>query len=312
MLKGFIGGIIRKAIIGEMENERKKLLSESASMLHDITYRMNALREQVGDIGRRVQTADLNIATHMIDGYVFTNNSPAGSVAWTDVNITYKGVTYTLTNGASALKYLYWTLATTPTTMQSSNTKPVLTPDDILIGINDAGIFNLVMGKMTPGQAITNGSLTGSEIGAGAIGSANIGVGAVIAAALGAGAVTTVKMAAGAVTANELGTGAVTATKIGAAAVGTAAIATGAVTTTLIANNAVTAGQLGAGAVGSTALAADAVTAAAIAAGAVGSTELASGAVTSAALGVGAVTSGAIGAGAIAESKLNLATHFLF
>lgn len=308
MFKRFLKGIVKNVMAEDINKEKDKLNQEFATLLHDITYRLNVLKEAGSGAVDRVHTSDLNIATHMLDGYVVTNNSPtAGSVAWTDLNIVYKGTTYTITNGNSALKYIWWQFAATDKTkLQFSNTKPVLTQDDILIGINEGGIFTLTMapGKMTPGGALMDGSVGSGE--------------------LGAGAVTEAKIANLAITAGKIDDGAITETKIGSNAVTGAKILNGAVVADKLGTGAVTAGKIGAGAVnnanlftsgvvGSTALGTGAVTAGKIASGAVNNSNIfSSGVVNGIAIGDGAVTTGKIGAGAVAEDKLNMATHFLF
>ncbi|MDQ7860628.1 hypothetical protein RCO48_04695 [Peribacillus frigoritolerans] len=183
---------------------------------------------------RRIQTSDLNLASHMIDGYTVTDNSPAaGSVSWADINIVYKGVTYTLTNGNTPKKYLWWDFSAAPNTvLQTSDTKPVLTNDDVLVGINEGGKFTSTMqaGKLTPGSALmdssigsnelANGAVLGSKIANGAVGSGQLTDGAITEVKLGAGAVTSAKIGSGAVGSTQLGAGAVTSGKIGANAVG--------------------------------------------------------------------------------------------
>lgn len=286
ILKKYIKRIVSGVISDEFASVRETMNQEFASVLHDVTYRMQQMRELGGVGERRIQTSDLNLASHMIDGYTVADNSPsAGFVAWSDINIVYKGVTYTLANGNTNKKYLWWKFSATPNTaLQVSDTKPVLTNDDVLVGINDGGKFTSTMtaGKLTPGGALMDGSIGSGE--------------------LAAGAVITSKIANGAIGSTQMGDGAVTEVKLG--------------------SGAVTSAKIGSGAVGSTALASGAVTSGKIASGVVGSTELANGAVTSGKLGTGAVGSGNIangavggaqlGAGSIGEDKLNLATHFLF
>ncbi|MGC4375935.1 hypothetical protein WD019_03185 [Fictibacillus sp. Mic-4] len=258
MFKQIIQKWVREVLTREFQEARKQIQEESASLLHDITYRLNVLKEATNGVGQRIHTSDLNIATHMIDGYAFTNNSPSnGSVAWTDVNIVYKGTTYTITNGNTANKYIWWQFsATDKTKLQTSNTKPNLTQDDILIGVNDGGVFTLTMapGKFTPGGALMDGSVGTGE--------------------LATGAVTSAKLAALAVDASKLADGAVTDTKLGANAVTSSKIASGAVGSSQLANGAVTSGKLGTGAVGSGNLADGAVTGVKLGAGAVAEDKL--------------------------------------
>lgn len=68
-----------------------------------------------------------------------TNNSPgAGSVAWAGLIVKLKGVDYTVTDGNSSKKYLWWDLSN-PSTMQESDTTPTLTIDDCIVIINVSG-----------------------------------------------------------------------------------------------------------------------------------------------------------------------------
>ncbi len=248
------------------------------SVLQDITYRIDSLMNMgllQSGLPHRVTSEMLHLPRPMLDGFTVSDNSPsAGSVAWADCNIMYKGSKYIITNGNTNLKYIYWTLATTPTTFKTSATKPTLSDDDILICINDGGIHRLTIGdgRMVNGAAVLDGSISSGE--------------------LGSGAVTTAKLASGAVDSTILASSAVTTAKIASGAVDATALASGAVTTAALAS----------GAVDSTKLASGAVNTAAIATGAVGSTQLADGSV------IGAK----IGAGQVATDKLSIASHLLF
>lgn len=306
--------IIQEFLQHELQEVRNSIHKEFASHLHDIQYQLKQLTEKATG-SDRVHTSDLNIATHMIEGYTTTNNSPsAGYVAWAGVNIVYKGTTYALTDGNSNNAYLYWTLGTTPTTMRTSATKPVLTQDDVLIGINQGGTFTAYLqpGKLINGITISDGTVTSNELGsnavtsakiaAGAVGSTALGVGAVGSSALAANAVTSAAIASGAVGSTQIATGGVASTNIANGAVGSTQLGSSAVGSSNIASGAVTSSAIASGAVGSTALAANAVTAAAIASGAVGSTQLAA----------NAVTGAAIASGVVSEGKFNVATHFIF
>jgi hypothetical protein len=145
------------------------------SVLHDITYRIDSLMNmglmQAG-LPHRITSEMLNLARPILDGFTISDNSPsAGSIAWADCNIVYKGTKHTITNGTTNLKYVYWTLATTPTTFKTSATKPTLTDDDILISINDGGIHRLTVGegRMVNGAAVLDGSISSGELGSGAV-----------------------------------------------------------------------------------------------------------------------------------------------
>lgn len=288
------------------------------SVLHDITYRIDSLMNmglmQAG-LPHRITSEMLHLPNPLLDGFTFTDNSPsAGSVAWSDCNIMYKGSKYIITNGNTNLKYIYWTLATTPTTFKTSATKPTLSDDDILICVNDGGTHRLTVGegRMVNGAAVLDGSISSGELGSGAVTTAKLASGAVDSTILAASAVTTAKIASGAVDASALASNAVTTaklaanavdgTKISSGAVGTTQLATSAVDSTKLASGAVTTAALASGAVDSTKLATGAVTTTAIATGAVGSSQLADGSI------IGAK----IGAGQVATDKLSIASHLLF
>jgi hypothetical protein len=321
MFKKYIKKIVAGVISDEFASVRETMNQEFASVLHDVTYRMGQLRELGAGVsldGRRIQTSDLNLASHMIDGYTVANNSPsAGSVAWTDINIVYKGQTYTLANGNTTKKYLWWDFDAVPNTvLQVSDTKPTLTIDDVLVGINEGGTFTSTMtaGKLTPGSALmdgsigsgelANGAVLGSKIANGAVGSGQLTDGAITEVKLGAGAVTSAKIGSGAVGSTALASGAVVSGKIAANAVGSTEIASNAVGTTQIAANAVTATQIGTGAVTAGKIGANAVTDTTIATGAVTSGKIGSGAVGSTALASGAVTTGKIASGVVGSTEL--------
>lgn len=288
------------------------------SVLHDITYRIDSLMN-VGlmQAGRahKITSEMMNLATPILDGFTFNDNSPsAGSIAWADCNIVYKGTKHTITNGNTAMKYVYWQMATTPNTFKTSDTKPTLTDDDILICINNAGKHQLVIGdgRMIDGSALLDGSIKSAELGAGAVTTAKIASAAITNGLLATDAVQAGNIASGAVTETKIGSGAVTTGKIGTGAVGGTQLASGAVSDVKIASNAVTSDKINTGAVTDTKLADNAVTSAKIATGAVGETELGSNAVTSGKIADGAVIGAKIGAGQVATDKLSIASHLLF
>ena len=257
------------------------------SILHDIEYRIdclysNATESITGAMGK-LGSRDLNLSKHQLDGYTISDNLPiAGSIAWTSCNVVYKGINYAIVDGNTALKFVYWTLLQADKTIfLTSDTKPTLLEDDVLVFVNEGGTHATVMGGMTTGSALLDGTVGGSEVKTGGISALNLGT----------GAVTNGKIFAGAVDATAIGTGAVTSTKILAGAVLTAAIGADQITTALIAPLAVTATEIGAGA----------VTGAKIA----GTT------ITGANMVNGTITGTQIGAGSVASDRLNMAMHLL-
>ena len=93
------------------------------SVLHDITYRIDSLMNmglnQAG-LPHKVTSEMLSLSTPMLDGFTLKDNFPvSGYMSWTDCNIMYKGTKYIITNGNTNLKYIYWTLDTTPHYVQN-------------------------------------------------------------------------------------------------------------------------------------------------------------------------------------------------
>ena len=188
------------------EQVREILMEELKGVLSDVSYRLGVLyaaMERNGQVGSR----DLNLAQHQLDGYLIEDNKPtAGSVQWTDVNIVYKGTNYAIQNGNTANKYVYWQFtATDKTILQTSNTKPTLTDDDVLVFVNDGGVHTTEIGSgtLTHGATIVSSSLSGAEVKNGAIGTLQLGSGAVTDAILADNAVTAGKIITGAVTGVE-------------------------------------------------------------------------------------------------------------
>jgi len=248
----------------ELEEVVTRLLdAKFKSILHDIDYRINVLYDAAaratGEEAGKVGTRDLSLAHHLLDGFTFTNNSPSsGSVAWSDCHIVYKGVNYTITDDDTAYKYIWWDFDASPNTVfQTSNTKPSLTADDVLVAINDNGIAQLMItpGKMVHGGALINGSVGTSEIGDGAVNSDKIAALAVLESKLASSAVTSAKLSNGAVTAGKLANGAIDqSSRFASGVVDSNALANSAVTADKIGNGQVTGPKIGAGEIAETKL----------------------------------------------------------
>lgn len=269
-----IGSIVGRDVI------RQAIIAEAGHFLRDMEWRYAQARELVDEAvgvaalrgisgsldgldaadiamlvnGRKLTAEDLNTSRHLLTGFAVTNNSPgAGQIAWASLHIVYNGTDYAITDGNTALKYVWWAKATSTTVLQTSNTKPTLTVDDVLMFINNGG--TAINAVVDSNQSMPN-AVANSAVDAGAIVAAAVGT-----SALATGAVTSSILAAGAVTSTAMGTGAVTSTAIAAGAVLAAALGTGAVTSTAIASGAVGSSALAAGAVTSTVLASGSVTA---------------------------------------------------
>lgn len=302
---------------------RDILKNELYRLLEDVRYRLTVLDDaESGHL--RIGSRQLNIASHQLDGYVVTDNAPvAGSISWSDINIVYKGTNYIIANGNTANKYIWWDFsATDKTILATSNTKPALEEDDVLVFVNDSGIHNTVVGKMTHGAVLKDATLSTNELANGAVTAAKILSSTITATQLADNAVSSGKIAAGAVTDTKIGSGAVTDAKIGTGAVTNAKLATDAVTDTKIASNAVTSAKIASGAVVAGKLATDAVATGNIATGAVTGAKIASTTITGdniagqtitgAKLQDGTISGTQIGAGTVSTSKLNTALHMIF
>ncbi len=301
-----------RAIVKDVLDEELKAL------LRDVTYRLGVLDERAKQLmgaSHRITSGMLNVATHQLDGFVITDDSPtAGKIAWSDCNIVYKGTSYEIEDGNTDKKFVWWEADKTPTKFQSGDTKPELTDDDVLICINDGGAHQMVIGvgRMTPGSSIITGTVDSEEIANGAVLTNKIASAAITEGLLASGAVTVNKLGAGAVTDVKIAANAVTEAKINSGAVTVNKIGAGAVNDAKLASNAVTEGKIAANAVTGTKLADNAVTSSKISNNAVISDKISTGAVTGAKIADGSVTGGKIAPGSVAESKLDVALHMLF
>lgn len=211
-------------------------------------------RALAGGGGGPVYAADLNLlGRHFLHGFVITNNSPAaGQIAWTDLNLVYKGESHAIANGSAATtdKYLWWNPAT-PTAMQKSATKPILPEGGVLLFMNEGGTARNMVSDTNASlpKALANDAVDSGAIVSNAVTEAKINGGAVTETKIGGGAVTNAKIGNGAVTDLKIQDNAVTGTKILNGAVGNAKIANDAVTDAKILNGAVTEGKIGDGAV---------------------------------------------------------------
>jgi len=293
--------------------------------LKDISFRIEQAYDLVDRVGAgvtergKVYAEDLNLlGRHAITGYTLTNNSPvAGSIAWADLKMVYSGSNYDIANGNSAMKYIWWSPTTTPLALQSSNTKPVLGPGEVLLFLNTAGSGKVMLSDTNASlpTAIGDGSVDSGAIIAKAVTQTALGDKVVGSGQLGDLAVTAGKINAGAVNSSNLFTnGVVNSTVLGDNAVVAGKIATGGISA---------AGQFANGVVNTAAIGDDQIVTAKIAQNAVGTTELALNAVdstilkdgavsTANKLGSGVVTDTKLASGAVTPTKLNVLRHFLY
>lgn len=154
-----------------------------------------------------------------------TNNSPtAGSIAWSDLNIQYNGVSYAIANGYTALPFAYWT-PSLPNNLVVSAEYPELHASDCLVFLNKSGIAvtvptstvlegDLIVPGSVMAVALAANTITGDKIAAGTIDAYNIlaesisadllAVNAVGAQAIAAEVITGDKLVAETITAREI------------------------------------------------------------------------------------------------------------
>jgi len=155
-------------------------------------------------------TFDLTLRDKTDEFKVYDNTPDYGYIAWYDLGIKYKGMTYDIADGYSNAKYIWWDYDY-PYVLQASDTLPTLADDDCLVFFNKNGTHLTV-----PKSTVVDGGLIVSE--------------SILADALAANSVTGVKIAAGSISTDKLAANAVGAEKIAAGAVVAEKIATGAVT----------------------------------------------------------------------------------
>jgi len=76
---------------------------------------------------------------------IFTNDSPdPGYVSWSNVVLYWKDNKYEIEDGSTNKKYIWWDHSTSTTTFQTSDTRPELDLEDVIIGYNDNGTWRLM------------------------------------------------------------------------------------------------------------------------------------------------------------------------
>lgn len=250
--------------------------------LEDLSFRIGQAYELLDRVGGgskgTVFAEDLHIKDRaFMTGYTVTNNSPtAGSIAWADLHVVYNGVDHAITNGNTALQYVYFTPNATPTTLKTSATKPVLADGDVLLFVNESGVARNMLSD-------TNASLPRI-----------VATNAIDTDAIADGAVQADQILNGAVGAGKLGTGAINnANLFSGKVVNGTNMVDGTVNTLQLANSAVDSNKLGAGAINSTTkFSGKVLSGANMVDGTVGGTQL--------------------GAGAVSAQKLNIMRHVMY
>jgi len=76
---------------------------------------------------------------------IFTNDSPdPGYVSWSNVVLYWKDNKYEIADGSTNKKYIWWDYSVSMTTFQTSDTRPELDLEDVIIGYNDNGTWRLM------------------------------------------------------------------------------------------------------------------------------------------------------------------------
>lgn len=314
----------RRAARGQSLDKRIEniLHDKLAHFLSDIDFRLGQaydVADRASGRGSKVYAEDMNIpGRHFLTGYTVTSNSPtAGSIAWANLHMVYNGTDTLITDGNSALTYHWWSPTTTPTVLQSSNTKPTLANGEVLLFMNVGGAAKVMLSDTNASlpSLVANNTVDASAINGRAIGQGQMALNAVDSSILASNAVTAGKIATGAINAEaQFATGVVGSTALGANAVTAGKIAAGGISAST---------QFASGVVTSTAIGADQITSALIAPSAVGTTELGANAVdstkladgavsTTAKIGTGVVTATNVAAGAVTPAKLNILRHVLY
>ena len=141
--------------------------------------------------------------------FTVQDNTPAaGYIAWSNLHIVFRGVDYAIQDGNTNRRYVYWKPSVSTTVLQTSDTLPALTDEDLLVFLNKNGVHVTVpLATVVDGSLIVAGTVLAQALAAGAVTADKIAAGAVGAQAIAAGAVLTEKLAAGAVTADKISVG---------------------------------------------------------------------------------------------------------
>jgi len=76
---------------------------------------------------------------------IFTNDSPdPGYVSWSNVVLYWRDNKYEIADGSTNKKYIWWDYSVSTTTFQTSDTRPELELEDVIIGYNDNGTWRLM------------------------------------------------------------------------------------------------------------------------------------------------------------------------
>jgi len=105
---------------------------------------------------------------------IFTHDSPdPGYVSWSNVVLYWRDNKYEIDDGNTNKKYIWWDYSVSTTTFQTSDTRPELELEDVIIGYNDNGTWRLMCYQPTVMadyvragvlQSSNWGAITGSQL----------------------------------------------------------------------------------------------------------------------------------------------------
>jgi len=154
----------------------------------------------------------------MLMAYTIEDNTPLlGYISWSGCHIVYNGIDYSIDDGSTNMKYVWWDYDY-PTVFQTSDVISDLTDDDAMVFFNKNGTHLTVPtatiiegGLIVPESILTDAlaanSITSSKILAGAISAQHIAAGAVGAEAIAAGVIVSDHICADGITANKITSG---------------------------------------------------------------------------------------------------------
>ncbi len=116
-------------------------------------------------VNNTVTIGKCSIPTHFITA-TWTDDTPdTDSVTWASAKVDYNGTTYSITNGNTNKKYIWWDFSLSTTTFQTTDTLPTLADGDVLVAYNNAGVHRLLWNATdVDGSQIQLAAITGALI----------------------------------------------------------------------------------------------------------------------------------------------------
>lgn len=125
---------------------------------------------------------------------VLSNTPSVGRIAWSSVHISYDGQSYSVADGNTDKKFVYWKKAT-PTAFLFSDAHPSLTEDDCIVFLNKNGIpINVLNASALDGDLVVPGTVTSAAIATDAIDSSHIKSDAIVGRHILAGSIVAEKL----------------------------------------------------------------------------------------------------------------------